>query len=74
MSGDWISTLLSWWPFALLVGAYILIVRLNRQRTASGITCIDLYEQQVAEMRRTNALLERIAASLENRPGEEVAR
>lgn len=31
----------------------------------SGATMIDLYEQQIAETRRTNAGLERIAAALE---------
>ncbi|WP_420966341.1 hypothetical protein [Bradyrhizobium sp. B120] len=64
MHGDWISVLLSWWPFVMLIGAYILIVRLNRQRSASGLTAIELCEQQVAETQRTNAILEKIAAAL----------
>jgi hypothetical protein len=34
---------------------------------ASGVTMIELYEQQVAETRRTNASLEWIAATLEKR-------
>ena len=36
-------------------------------RTATGVTMIELYEQQVAELRRMNLMLERIAASLEKR-------
>jgi hypothetical protein len=36
-------------------------------RTTSGVTMIELYEQQVAESRRMNLMLERIAASLEKR-------
>lgn len=68
MNGDWISVLLSWWPFVMLIGAWILIVRLNRQRTASGLTVVDLYEQQIAETRRTNAILEKIATALDKSP------
>jgi hypothetical protein len=36
-------------------------------RTASGVTMIELYEQLVAECRRMNLILERVAASLEKR-------
>jgi hypothetical protein len=64
MNGDQLSVLLSWWPFLMLIAAWILIVRLNVQRTASGLTMIELYEQQIAETRRTNATLEKIAAAL----------
>ena len=65
MNRDWLSTLLSWWPFVMLIGAWILIVRLTRQRTTSGLPTIELYEQQIAETRRTNAILEKIAAALD---------
>ena len=34
-------------------------------RGSSGASLIELYEQQVAETRRMNVFLERIAASLE---------
>lgn len=68
MNGDWISILFSWWPFVMLIGAWILIVRLNRQRTASGLTVVELYEQQIAETRRTNAILEKIATALDKSP------
>ncbi|MEH2546495.1 hypothetical protein V1283_003140 [Bradyrhizobium sp. AZCC 2262] len=38
-------------------------------RGSSGVSLIELYEQQVAETRRMNVFLERIAASLEKREG-----
>ena len=40
---------------------------LSRPRTASGVTMIELYEQQVVETRRTNVALERIATALDMR-------
>ena len=42
------------WPLVLVFA---------QARTASGVTMIELYEQQVAETRRMNAILERIAAA-----------
>lgn len=39
----------------------------NLSRTAFGTTMIELYEQQVAETRRANAVLEKIAAALDKR-------
>lgn len=65
MTGDWLSVLLSWWPFVIMIAAYIFCVRFTCQRTASGLTMIDLYEQQIAETRRTNATLEKIATALD---------
>jgi hypothetical protein len=65
VNGNNWSVLLSWWPFVVLIAAYILCVRFTRQRTASGLTMIELYEQQIVETRRTNATLERIAAALD---------
>lgn len=62
---DILLAMYSWWPFILIVGGSILAMRVMRQRTPSGATMIDLYEQQIAETRRTNAGLERIAAALE---------
>lgn len=67
MNGNWWPVLLSWWPFVVLILAYILCVRFTRQRSASGLTMIELYEQQIAETRRTNATLERIAAAVDKR-------
>jgi hypothetical protein len=46
VNGDLLSALFSWWPFVMLIAAWIVIVRFNRPRTASGITMIELYEQQ----------------------------
>lgn len=63
--GDILLAMYSWWPFILILGGSILAMRAMRQRTSSGATMIDLYEQQIAETRRTNAGLERIAAALE---------
>lgn len=65
MNGNWLPALVTWWPFFLAIIAYLLCIRLSRQRTASGLTVIDLYEQQIAETRRTNATLEKIAAALD---------
>jgi hypothetical protein len=64
---DFLTALYSWWPFVMLIGAWLLVARFTRARTASGATMIELYEQQVAETRRTNAALERIAAALDKR-------
>ena len=69
MQGDWLSVLISWLPFLVLIGVWLWLSRYMgmRARGKSGATMIELYEQQVAETRRMNALLERIAASLEKR-------
>jgi hypothetical protein len=64
---DLLVALFSWWPFIVIIGMWIVLVRLTRSRTASGATMIELYEQQVAEARRTNAVLERIAGTLDKR-------
>jgi hypothetical protein len=62
-----LAALFSWWPFVMLIGAWIVITRYCRPRTASGTTIVDLYEQQIAETRRTNEMLEKIAATLDKR-------
>ena len=69
MQGDWLSTVVSWLPFLVLMGVWFWFARSSgmRARGSSGVTMIDLYEQQVAETRRMNALLERIAVTLEKR-------
>ncbi|SCB25676.1 hypothetical protein GA0061099_1003629 [Bradyrhizobium yuanmingense] len=62
---SWVFNLIvSWLPFLVLVGAWLWYSRTIR-RSSSGASWVDLYEQQVAENRRTNALLERIATALE---------
>jgi hypothetical protein len=64
-SPPWVvSLIVSWLPFVALVGVWIWLSR-KRLRGSSGTNLVDLYEQQVAESRRTNALLERIASALE---------
>jgi ATP-dependent Zn protease len=66
---DWMSLLGSWLPFLLLIAVWFWLSRKSgmQARGKSGTTMIDLYEQQVAESRRMNVLLERIAVSLEKR-------
>jgi ATP-dependent Zn protease len=73
MSEEWISFLVAWLPFLLLIGAFILFGRWHgmQAKGPSGSTLIELYEQQVAETRKINASLERIAVALEKRSGQE---
>ena len=59
-----VSLVVSWLPFIALMGVWLWISRRSR-RASSGTSLVDLYEQQVAESQRTNALLERIATALE---------
>jgi hypothetical protein len=67
MNGDWLSVLLSWWPFVMLIGAWIVVSRFT-YRTKSGVSAIELCEQQLTETQRINANLERIVAALDKRP------
>ena len=71
---EWLSLAASWLPFLLLIGLWFWFSRTNgmRARGSSGATLIELYEQQVAETRRMNANLERIAASLEKRENSSI--
>jgi len=66
---QWLSLLLSWLPFLVLIGVWFWISRSAgmKARGRSGITMIELYEQQVEETRRMNATLERIAVAMEKR-------
>ena len=63
----WIGLVASWLPFLLLIGLWFWFSRRHgmQARGSSGATMIELYEQQVAETRRMNGYLERIALSLE---------
>jgi hypothetical protein len=64
-SPSWlVSLIVSWLPFLVLVGVWLWFSR-RTGRASSGTSWVDLFEQQVVETRRTNALLERIAAALE---------
>jgi len=66
---DWVSLLLSWVPFLVLIGVWFWVSRRfgMQARGRSGVTMIELYEQQVEETRRMNATLERIAVAMEKR-------
>jgi ATP-dependent Zn protease len=69
LMNEWVSLAVSWLPFLVLIGLWFWFSRRSgmQARTASGVTMIELYEQQVAETRRMNVNLERIAVSLEKR-------
>jgi len=66
---EWLSLLLSWFPFLVLIVLWVWVSRSigMRARSPSGVTMIELCERQAEEMRRINATLERIAASMERR-------
>ena len=66
---QWLSVLLSWLPFLVLIGVWFWISRSAgmKARGRSGTTMIELYEQQVEETRRMNTTLERIAVAMEKR-------
>jgi ATP-dependent Zn protease len=66
---DWMGLVVAWLPFLVLMVLWFWFSRRNgmQARGSSGSTLIELYEQQVAETRRMNQFLERIAASLEKR-------
>ncbi len=72
MSEEWISFFVAWLPFLLLIGAFVAFGRWHgmRAKGPSGSSLIELYEQQVAETRKINTTLERIAAALEKRAGQ----
>jgi ATP-dependent Zn protease len=63
----WVELAVSWSPFLVLIALWFWFSRRHgmQARGSSGATMIELYEQQVAETRRMNGFLERIALSLE---------
>jgi hypothetical protein len=69
MSEEWISVLVTWLPFAALLIVLLWVNRWQgmRSRGPSGRTLIEIYEQQIEETRRMNAILERMAVALEKR-------
>ena len=71
---DWMSVAVSWLPFLVLIAVWFWFSRRvgMQARGSSGTTMIDLYEQQVAERRRMNLILERIATSLEKHEGSSI--
>jgi ATP-dependent Zn protease len=66
---DWMGLVVAWLPLLVIMAAWLWFSRRNgmQARGSSGATLIELYEQQVAETRRMNQFLERIAMSLEKR-------
>jgi ATP-dependent Zn protease len=73
---DWVNLAVSWLPFLLLIGVWLYFSRYHgmQARGSTGVTMIDLHEQQVVETRRMNGYLERIAVSLEKRESKVLAR
>jgi hypothetical protein len=69
MSADLLNAFVSWLPILVFVAIAIWYARSAglRARAPSGVTMLELYELQVAETRRMNATLERIAAIMEKR-------
>jgi ATP-dependent Zn protease len=69
MDSDLLSLFSSWFPFIVLMIVWIWLFRTmgQRWRSPSGATWGELTEQQVTEIRRMNATLERIAVALEKR-------
>jgi hypothetical protein len=69
MQNRWLVELIvSWLPFIALIGVWLWLSR--RWSPGNGANLIRLYEQQVAETRRMNVFLERIAISMEKRAAE----
>ena len=62
---DWALVLHYVWPVILIPAGWIALVRLCRERTASGASMIELQEQHLTETYRMSAAMERIAAVLE---------
>jgi hypothetical protein len=61
----WVSLLINWLPF--LVPILVWIILAGAMRCGLWRRTTDLSEAQLAEMRRLNALMERIAVALEMR-------
>jgi ATP-dependent Zn protease len=72
MTEEWITILVTWLPFLILILVFVMFGRWQgmRAKGPSGSTLIEIYEQQVAETRRMNVTLERIAVALEKRAGQ----
>jgi hypothetical protein len=61
----WVSLLIKWLQFLVLILVWIILAGAMRRGLWRRTT--DLSEAQLAEMRRLNALMERIAVALEMR-------
>jgi hypothetical protein len=62
----WVSLLVGWLPFIALIAVWLFISRGTKGRGPWAVT-IELYEAEIAERQRANALLERIVVALEKR-------
>ena len=65
---DWATVLMNWAPFLILIVVWVVLSRQMRGRSSLGQIGTQ-YDVQLAEMKRTNALLDRIATALEKRVG-----
>jgi hypothetical protein len=63
----WTTLLINWMPFFVLVAAWLICTAIVSRRKSSNNRLVDLVEVQIAEMQRTNALLDRIAIAQEKR-------
>jgi ATP-dependent Zn protease len=63
----WISLIVSWLPFLVLIGVWVFLSKRMQIGGPGGHKLLDLYEAQVAETKKMNLALERIAAALEKR-------
>jgi len=61
----WVSLLINWLPFLVLILVWVILAGAMRRGLWRRTT--ELSEAQLAEMRRLNALMERIAVALEMR-------
>jgi ATP-dependent Zn protease len=68
MQNRWLVELIvSWLPFIVLIGVWFWLYRRSPGNSAK---LIGLYEQQIAETKRMNDFLERIAISMERHAAE----
>ena len=61
-----LSLLVSWLPFIVLVIVWLFLARWMKEK-GPWVRLADQQQAQVAELQRTNALLDRIAVALERR-------
>jgi hypothetical protein len=61
------SLIVSWIPFVALIVVWIILSRHMGGRRSPLVRLADQHEEQLAELQRTNVLLDRIVAALERR-------
>jgi len=62
------SLIISWLPFIVLIVVVFFVFRWSTAKQSSAMSQLTaFYEAQIAEMKRTNVALERIASNLEKR-------